>query len=289
MMILFVLMFQLVAEGSAAVAAGMANRAVPIETTSSINVAWLQNKTATAHQQIDMSQLTTLDIDPALKQFIGALVVGFQTQLHDVKNENVALQSRIHVELEQVKNDKEALENKTQVIETALRQENRLQAGQIVALQTALHNILNKTTSDMVLPKGDVRNITVRLDQCEAETTPFIQSMERRRTQDEETLCRGSGLTAMFGSCCPNQGSSGNGHRRFLQGQGCDLPATCSAACASLFIEHFDGCQDVISALALGVQQAFAGLYAVCNEVEQQTAMSKETSDTNGRDTASIQ
>ena len=177
---MLVLVFQPVAEGSAAAAVGTVSTEV----------------SAVPPHQIDMSRLAALDIDPALKQFIKTMVI----ELREVKNENVVLQNRTQVveaQLEQVTKDKDALENKTEVIEMALRQE-------IAGLQMALHNIFNKTTTDMVLLKGDVWKITVRLDQCEAETTPFIKLMERRRTQDEETLCRGSGLTAMFGACCPN-------------------------------------------------------------------------------------
>eukprot|EP01052_Picozoa_sp_SAG31_P024531 SAG31_NODE_2093_length_6459_cov_3.398585_3_plen_494_part_00 len=139
------------------------------------------------------------------------------------------------------------------------RRANLLQARQIAVLQAALHEFTNKTEA--------------RLNQCEAGTHPFIGEMERRRMQDEETLCRGSGLTAMFAACCPS--GSGGGHRRFLQhAQGCDvLPDTCPSACAPLFIEFYNGCQDMVSGLTPAEQQEFAGLYSDCNEVEQQSAM----------------
>eukprot|EP01051_Picozoa_sp_SAG22_P001585 SAG22_NODE_63_length_23302_cov_17.506551_17_plen_124_part_00 len=61
---------------------------------------------------------------------------------------------------------------------------------------------------------------------------------------------------------------NGGGHRRFLQGQGCDvLPDTCPSACPPLFIEFFEGCQDMIDDLTPEEQQEFAGLYADCNEL----------------------
>eukprot|EP01051_Picozoa_sp_SAG22_P004372 SAG22_NODE_232_length_14402_cov_58.042159_2_plen_579_part_00 len=141
------------------------------------------------------------------------------------------------------------------------RRANLLQARQIAALQAALHEFTNKTEA--------------RLDQCEAGTHPFIGEMERRRMQDEdeETLCRGSGLSAMFASCCPTSGGNG-GHRRFLQSQGCDvLPDTCPSDCAPLFIEFFEGCQGMINDLNPAEQQEMAGLYADCSEVQQQSAM----------------
>jgi hypothetical protein len=94
--------------------------------------------------------------------------------------------------------------------------------------------------------------------------------MERRRMQ-EETLCKGAGLTTMLATCCPSQG--GNGHRRFLQEvQGCDaLPTTCPVACAPLFIEYFERCQGIIEDLKPDERQGFQELYGNCEEVEQAT------------------
>ena len=42
--------------------------------------------------------------------------------------------------------------------------------------------------------EADVQRITLWLDQCEENTTPFVQMMKRRHMQ-EESLCRGEGLT----------------------------------------------------------------------------------------------
>eukprot|EP01051_Picozoa_sp_SAG22_P007377 SAG22_NODE_517_length_9528_cov_3.821508_6_plen_491_part_00 len=211
----------------------------------------------TADQQpnLDVSQLAQLDIDPILMKFIGSIV----TQLHvveaknaavgaelsQVKNENVAVQNRTRVleaenkavrgELELVKTDKIALENKTESVESELRQENHVLKVKVHDLQSAALELASRM-------KGDVQNISLRLDQCECEvdTHPFFKEMDRRRMQDEETLCRGSGMIAMFSACCPSSGDSG-GYRRFMQSvQGCDaLPSTCSAECAPLFIEYF--------------------------------------------------
>eukprot|EP01052_Picozoa_sp_SAG31_P003088 SAG31_NODE_115_length_24128_cov_47.693912_11_plen_1303_part_00 len=141
----------------------------------------------------------------------------------------------------------------------AQEHENQLLAGQVVGLQAMLHEFSNQTKA--------------RLDQCETATHPFIQEMNRRRIQ-EDTLCRGSGLAAMFQACCPSSGGNGGGHRRFLQSQGCDvLPDTCPSDCAPLFIEFFEGCQSMIDDLTMAEQQEFAGLYADCSEEEQQSAM----------------
>eukprot|EP01051_Picozoa_sp_SAG22_P003500 SAG22_NODE_172_length_16609_cov_14.370806_2_plen_2010_part_00 len=222
--------------------------------------------------------LVVLDIDPALRQFFTAVV----TELHEVKNElkvmkneNVAFQNMTMVreaEVKHVKKDKEALQNKTQIIEGELVKEKKKRTKLLIEVRevrSALYQFSNKTNTDYT-------HITVRLDQCEANTHPFIKEMQashRRRLQEEETLCRGSGMIAMFAACCPSQAGDG-GHRRFLQSvQGCDaLPETCSASCAPLFIEYFEGCQGTIDDLEPEQRQIFVGFYGGCQEAEQAAA-----------------
>jgi hypothetical protein len=131
----------------------------------------------------------------------------------------------------------------------------------------------NKTKTDVGLLKADVQLATVRLDQCETDTTPFVQMTERRRVR-EETLCRGEGLTTMLSACCSSQGGEGKGHRRFLQlVEGCDaLPATCSATCAPLFVEYFEGCRGVIDGLDPEERHGFDNLNANCQELQATSA-----------------
>eukprot|EP01051_Picozoa_sp_SAG22_P030017 SAG22_NODE_11415_length_486_cov_0.788114_1_plen_146_part_00 len=140
----------------------------------------------------------------------------------------------VHAELRQVKKDKAAFENKTQVVEAELREKNSVLKMKVHDLQSTLIELASRMNID-------VHNITLRLDQCEADTHPFIkevQASQRRRLQEEETLCRGSGLTAMFEACCPLGSSTGNGHRILQLTEGCDtLAETCLAPCAPLYIE----------------------------------------------------
>ncbi|MDA8639361.1 hypothetical protein N9L31_00160 [bacterium] len=260
-----------------------------------------------AAQKIDISdQLRGLDVPEGLQQFLGAMV----TEMQGLKNENAELQKEqkrtravevelrqdntvVQAKLEQVTKDKEALENKTQIMEAELRQENawlkhdrdalqnktqiiegqlfqekkrRMQLSiEVREVQSALYQFSNKTNTDYT-------SITVRLDQCEANTSPFIQEMNRRRIQ-EDTLCRGSGLTAMFQACCPSGSLTGHGHRILQLSEGCDaLPETCSASCAPLFIEYFEGCQEMLDDLAPDQRQMFVGFYGGCQEVEQAAA-----------------
>ena len=250
MLLLFVLLFQPVAEGSAAAAQNVA----------------VSTNTVDQQPNLDMSQLAQLDIDPVLLQFIGNVVI--QLQVVEAKNavELARVQNRTHIveaQLEQVTKDKAALETKTEIVEAELRHEK----VKVHDLQTALLELSNRMN-------GDVQNITLRLDQCEVDTHPFIkemQTLQRRKMQEEDTLCRGTAMIAMFAACCPSQGG---GHRRFMQSvQGCDaLPSTCSADCAPLFIGYFEGCQGIIDDLAPDQRLIFVGFYSDCNEVEQAAA-----------------
>eukprot|EP01051_Picozoa_sp_SAG22_P003871 SAG22_NODE_196_length_15552_cov_971.604543_3_plen_537_part_00 len=217
----------------------------------------------------DISQLRGLAVPEGLQQFLGEVVAEVQglkdrTRVveQELRNKTLVVEE-LRGEIGWLKKDRDAFQNKTRVFEeenAALRAE--LSHVQIEVIEVT--ELQNQT-------KKDLRNITVRLDKCEVETHPFIQEMQRRRMQIEETLCRGSGLTAMFAACCP--GGNG-GHRRFLQhAQGCDvLPNTCPTACASLFTEFYEGCQDMISDLTADERQEFAGFYADCNEMAQQQA-----------------
>ena len=123
--------------------------------------------------------------------------------------------------------------------------------------------------------RAALHQLSGRVEQCESETTPFVQDMERRRLQDEETLCRGTGLTAMFIVCCPSSpGNDMNGHRRGLQGaQGCDtFPSVCPSGCAQSFVSYFEACQGIIGELAPAEVQKFTLFYTDCIEVAQQNA-----------------
>eukprot|EP01050_Picozoa_sp_SAG11_P011744 SAG11_NODE_1266_length_5342_cov_4.156369_3_plen_663_part_00 len=209
-----------------------------------------------AAQKVDINQLKGLDVPEGLKQFLGSMVIemrGMEDKAHAVEIELRQKNALVQAKLEQVTKDKEALENKTQVVEAELRKEN-------AALSITVTDLQNQAKTN-----------SARLDQCEADTHPFIQEMNRRRIQ-EDTLCRGSGLTAMFQACCPS-GSAGNGHRILQLSEGCDaLPETCSATCAPLFIEYFEGCQGMLDDLAPDQRQMFVGFYSGCQEVEQAAA-----------------
>eukprot|EP01051_Picozoa_sp_SAG22_P001635 SAG22_NODE_66_length_22936_cov_626.714279_20_plen_1767_part_00 len=263
---LFLVVVPPVAEASAAAAVGMTDTSQP-------------------------NQLALTDFsDPQqLQTLFGAMMTELNEvrhELHAVKNENIALQNRTQVVetmLEKVTKDEAVLENKTQVLKT----ENKAARAELQqvkkdrdafehktrVVEVELRRKIMQLRTQVIELRNQTKTTSARLDQCEADTHPFIKEMERRHLQDEETLCRGSGLTAMFAACCPSSQGNG-GHRRFLQSQGCDvLPDTCPSACAPLFIEFYDGCQDMVNDLTPAEQQEFAGLYADCNEVEQQSAM----------------
>eukprot|EP01050_Picozoa_sp_SAG11_P018468 SAG11_NODE_2795_length_2960_cov_11.196435_1_plen_488_part_00 len=195
---------------------------------------------------VDIAALAAFDIDPALKQFIGSMYEEFQA-------DKAALRAELAEERRQNMERKE---------------ENQLLTGQVVGLQAMLYEFGQLTNKTRV----DAQKMTARLDQCETATHPFIQEMKWRRMQ-EDALCRGSGLAAMFEACCPSGSVAGNGHRILQLIEGCDtLPQTCSASCAPLFIEYFEGCQGIIDDLAPDQRQMLVGFYGGCQEVEQAAA-----------------
>ena len=172
-----------------------------------------------------------------------------QLELNETKKDNVAFRADIAAQRTDMEARidvmKEELENKTGREVSELRHEN-------AALRMALQTLSKQTLADILC-------ITVRLDHCEGETTPFIQLIKHRRMQEEESLCQGEGMgqAAMLGACCPSHGGTGNGHRFLQMVQGCDeLPATCSAGCAVLFIAYFNGCQATTNALPVDSRQS---------------------------------
>ena len=76
---------------------------------------------------VDIAALAAFDIDPTLKQFIGSMYEEFQA-------DKAALRAELADERRQNRECKK---------------ENQLQAGQIAALQAALHEFSNKTRADM--------------------------------------------------------------------------------------------------------------------------------------------
>eukprot|EP01051_Picozoa_sp_SAG22_P005804 SAG22_NODE_358_length_11759_cov_39.384563_4_plen_790_part_00 len=256
-----------------------------------------------AAQKVDISQLRGLDVPEGLQQFLGAMV----TEMRGMEEENAKLQKEqnrtravevelrqenavVRAELEHVKKDKEALENKTRVMEAesvavreALENKTQIIEGQlftekkyrmqlsieVTEVRSALYRFSNKTNTDYT-------SITVRLDQCEADATPFIQEMNRRRAQATDH-CHGTGMQTMLVVCCPDGG--GGGHRRELQsGHGCAaFPDTCSVACSAIFNEFYEDCHEsMIASMPAAEQADFDSFYGACTEAAQQAAAALE-------------
>eukprot|EP01052_Picozoa_sp_SAG31_P006784 SAG31_NODE_316_length_17841_cov_33.716154_4_plen_1183_part_00 len=276
---LLIVMFQPVAEGSTVVSLA----------SSSTNVTQHHNETALVNAtnvHTDMNQLQALNLDPGLKEFIGALVMGFQSQLGELKRENAAVGAELarvknkteilETKLEQVTKDKSVLENNTHLI----RSENTALKTRVASLEIIAVQLSNKTATNSQLLKAAVENISIRLDQCEQES--FEQIMNRRRSQATPTVsrfasspdvmqeirrhnhrrsqeeigpCQGQALVTRVNeineACCGS--TSSNGHR-LLQGDSGDggdcsgLPERCSSSCAPVFVALRDECGQVMEA-----------------------------------------
>ena len=123
---------------------------------------------------------------------------------------------------------------------------------------------------------GDMRRNCTKVEEevrtVRAETASLVR-VDRRRKLQETNRCTGESLQAMLQVCCAG-GEGAGGHRRFLQGQGCDaIPSSCSASCGPAFVEYYEGCQGIIEALAADEKADFDTLYGECKESEQAKAV----------------
>eukprot|EP01051_Picozoa_sp_SAG22_P025223 SAG22_NODE_7371_length_746_cov_2.034003_2_plen_182_part_01 len=120
-----------------------------------------------AAQKVDSNdQLKGLDVREGLKEIIGSMML----EMRGLKKENAVLlreQNRTRVVEEELrggiswlKKDRDAFQNKTQAVE----KEN-------AALRIEVIELRNQT-------KKDIQRINTRLDQCEADTHPFVKEME---------------------------------------------------------------------------------------------------------------
>jgi len=124
---------------------------------------------------------------------------------------------------------------------------------------------LRKSFGDM---QRNCSAVEQKVRTVKAETASLVLS-DRRRKLQETNRCTGGSLQAMLQVCCAG-GEGAGGHRRFLQGHGCDaIPSSCSASCGPAFVEYYEGCQGIIEALAADEKAGFEGLYGGCVEATQ--------------------
>ena len=130
-------------------------------------------------------------------------------------------------EVEQIKQEQQALENKTQIIEEQLFKEKKYRmrlSTEMTGVWSALHRVSNKTNTDY-------RNVTERLDRCEAKTSLCMKTMEQRRTQDADVTGEASPVlhftrSVSFSHISGHVDESNGGHRLLTEGQ---ATADCSS------------------------------------------------------------
>eukprot|EP01052_Picozoa_sp_SAG31_P011505 SAG31_NODE_653_length_13152_cov_4.899487_1_plen_747_part_00 len=206
---------------------------------------------------MDIAALASFEIDPALKQFISSMYKEFQA-------DKAALQAELADERRERK------------------EETRLLVGQVVGLQAALHEFSNKSEANM-------QQMSLRLDQCEAETHPFIKEMQRRRAQ---SAAGGADTVHIFKRTISAAGhisgrvDESNGGHRLLTEEGadcsgaeisrqisainvacCDEPEedcsngkvhTCNAGCGALIMPLWTSCRAQLGSAAKTLQDAVA-------------------------------
>ena len=215
---------------------------------------------------VDTAALAGLDLDPGLRHFLGSMLSDLEQaeeqtkgELSQVKAELAEFRAEMHEEKVALRAEMVALENKTQTRVQGLETE-------VHELRAVLYMFSKQTRS--------------RLDQCETETTPFVQLMQRRQMQAATARCQGDRMQAMLNACCT--GGHRRSNRRFLQSNllepaGCSgFPATRSIDCSPLLIEFYEGCQHIILEVAPAEQQDFTSFYSLCNVVAHQTALAVE-------------
>eukprot|EP01052_Picozoa_sp_SAG31_P022981 SAG31_NODE_1859_length_7052_cov_4.965051_1_plen_1196_part_00 len=144
---LLIVMFQPVAEGSA----------VASVTFTSTNVTKHHDETALVNEtdvHSDMNQLAALNVDPGLKKFIGSLVMGFQSELRELKRENAEMKGEI-VEVQkenaQMKNAVANLQNENAIIKKTnnaiveLQKENAAVGAELGQVKTVNVGLQNRT------------------------------------------------------------------------------------------------------------------------------------------------
>ena len=131
---------------------------------------------------------------------------------------------------------------------------------------------LAQSRAELAEAKGE---LGVRLSTCEASSTALqveADGRARARRLQEADTCQGAGLRPMLAGCCAadaaDPAGGGGGHRRTQTG--CTgFPTSCSATCAPLLVEYYEGCQGIVEAMEADERAGFESLYGSCKEAEQ--------------------
>eukprot|EP01052_Picozoa_sp_SAG31_P032350 SAG31_NODE_3539_length_4144_cov_3.302101_1_plen_1330_part_01 len=285
---LLIVMFQPVAEGSVALSL----------TSSSTNMTHHHNDADlvnVSNVHTDMNQLAAIN-DLDLKEFIGSLVTGFQSELRELKMENAEIRKentemKGEIAVVQKENVQMRSENADIKEENAkIRKENAEIKTRIDIVETANVEV-KREVAEMKMKnadirrenakmKGEVTELKTLLHETSNNTRTETEMLNAQVLQHSEQLdqckeeassfardmerrrlqttehCQGVAMQAMLAACCPVEG--GGGHRRELQSDhGCAaFPDTCSALCATVFTEFYESCRESIIANIPTVEQA---------------------------------
>eukprot|EP01052_Picozoa_sp_SAG31_P031759 SAG31_NODE_3403_length_4306_cov_3.734156_3_plen_1176_part_01 len=265
---LLIIMFQPVAEGSAA---------FPV-TTSSTNMTQHHNEIASVsatNVHTDMNQLAALNVDPALKGFIGALAV----ELRELKRENVEIRNE-NAEMKgtivELRNESAAIKN----VNAEVTKENAQIKAENAEIMSEVAEIKKKNAETNTSVMIVVDEMSSRLSQCEAKTDSFVNRMKHRQVQDSGDTVIGDAQPVQifkravtFSHLSGHVDESNGMHRLLAEGDGavigcsadeiseqlavindkcCDEPEeictggkvqTCNAGCAALIMPLWTSCR----------------------------------------------
>ena len=120
--------------------------------------------------------------------------------------------------------------------------------------------------------RQDMAKMQRRQVLCETSVGQAVAVIESKRRLQDEARCQGAPMQAMLAACCPDGRGAGGQHRRELQGGCTGFPASCSAECAALFVEYYEGCQGLIAAMPAGEKSEFDSFFRQCSEAAQAAA-----------------
>ena len=264
------------AEGAEPTArAGRARRRFPLLLLLAV-VAMLVVLTAClpiAAADVGIAALAAGVADPALRNVMLSMWAEFEGQIAAERNDKEVLRADFHSMQGQIaaeRNSKEAAVEAIRAdlqgqIEAERRDKERL-AGRVDRCEADMRELSNRTCSRSRLAAVEAGVAAIEAERkreggevaslVKAETASLVEHMERvdkHRRMQEAAQCQGEATQAMLAACCPaGGGGAGNGHRRQLQGGCSGFPASCSAECADLFVQYYEACQGMITAMAAG-------------------------------------
>ena len=246
---------------------------------------------AAAAAEVGIATLAAGVADPALRNVMLSMWAEFEGQIAAERHSKEVLRADLQGQIAAERRDKEVLRADMHNMEADFeRQQKHMQgqihaersdkeqlAGRVNRCEADMHELSDRTCSRsrVAAVEAGVAAIEAERKQeggevaslVKAETASLVEHIgrvDKHRRMQEAAQCQGE---AMLAACSPaGGGGAGNGHRRQLQGGCSGFPASCSSERADLFVQYYEVCQGMITAMAAGEQSLFESFFGVCSE-----------------------